>query len=383
MTELALRNGDAHASSLIGWAEEARAAALIARTLAPTPFVPDTLKVRDGQGRLDLDATVAQVSAALLTGQELGLMPMASLRSIDIIKGTPALRAATLRAIVQSQGHSIVVAESTASRAVVRARRAGTGETMEATWTIDRARQLDIAGREQWRKQPQSMLLARATAEAARWVAADAILGLPYVAEEIDPDTGAPTDAGPEPEQTPGLVPQTRQRTARRRTPMPAHTALGGPLPPPPPPPAARGRAEGAAAGPGSEAEAADTAEAPDPDAADGGGQTAAPGEPAPPVSSHDTGPAATHLITSPQLKKLHAMLGEANLSDRDLALRLLGEWIGRDLDTTKNLTREEASAVFDALQHHIDSMTRQLAGDSQPPVNETFTPDTPEENSS
>ena len=88
------------ALSLRTWFAEAEAAASIARQVADTPFVPDSLKrwtnpeERDPAKRvLDLDATVAVVSAALLAGQELGFSPMASLRSMDVIKGTPALGA--------------------------------------------------------------------------------------------------------------------------------------------------------------------------------------------------------------------------------------------------------------------------------------------------
>ena len=135
--------------SLSAWAAEAEAAAGIARALAGTAFVPDSLKVYGERRDLDLDATVAQVAAALLTGQELGFSPMASLRSIDIIppgSGSPALRAAALRGLLQSKGHDIWVVESTDTRAVVRGRRAGSEIVQESIWTIDRARKMELRG---------------------------------------------------------------------------------------------------------------------------------------------------------------------------------------------------------------------------------------------
>jgi hypothetical protein len=48
-----------------------------------------------------------------------------------------------------------------------------------------RGKPVEATGKENWQNQPQAMLLARATAECARLIAADAILGIPYAAEEL------------------------------------------------------------------------------------------------------------------------------------------------------------------------------------------------------
>ena len=224
--------------SLRTWAAELEAAAKIARDLAPTAFLPPTHRryFRDDHGRmldgkdnrpyrLDLDATTATAAAAIMRGWELGLPPGAALASISVINDTPALSALALRAILQTNGHDIwVLPESNATRAIVRARRAGSDDVQESTWTLDRARTAGLYPApefSQWRKNPGAMLIARATAEAARWVAADAILGIPYIVEELidalegdrrvgaacpraraavgrrpGPEAGAPQDAG-------------------------------------------------------------------------------------------------------------------------------------------------------------------------------------------
>lgn len=188
-------------SRLREWAAELEAAATISRQLAGTPFIPDSLKRfhRDDHGRnldgkdgrayrLDVESTTATAAAAILTGAELNLDPMAALRAITIINDTPALAAIALRGILLNAGHVIVVAESTGTRAVVRGRRFGDGEPQASTWTLDRAKTAGLyPGREtgQWRRNPTAMLVARATAECARWIASDAILGIPYIAEEL------------------------------------------------------------------------------------------------------------------------------------------------------------------------------------------------------
>ena len=263
LTDMTTARRRADEISIREWAAELEAAASIARQLAPTDFLPLTLKrwLRDDKGRpldgkdgrpaeIDLDATTATAAAAIMTGAELGLKPGAALRSIAVINNTPALSAITLRAILLNAGHEIwVLPDSNSARAIVRARRLGSDDVQQSTWTIDRAK---IAGlypgteRGQWRKNPAAMLVARATAEAARYVAADAILGIPYTAEElIDEIEGAemplalvgaaPADGdGADPRGLAAVAKKTR--TTRRKTTPPPLPAL------PAAPPAAHAR---------------------------------------------------------------------------------------------------------------------------------------------
>ena len=179
VAEVAAQQPSGAVSKLAQWAQDARSAHLIAQSLSGTEFVS-----KEFRGRPDL------VTAAILTGQEIGLEPMASLRSIDIIQGTPAMRAHALRALVQNAGHEIWLEESTETRAIVKGRRAGSSHVQTSVWTIDRAQKLGIANREQWRRQPQAMLVARATAEVCRLIASDVLLGMPYAVEELE-ESGA------------------------------------------------------------------------------------------------------------------------------------------------------------------------------------------------
>lgn len=167
-------------SSLAAWAYDASQAHKIATSLAKTSFVPASLR-----GRPD------DITAAILTGQELGLQPMASLRAMDVIQGTPALRAHAMRGLVQSRGHSVQLVESTGDRCVMRGRRKGETEWQMVEWTITRAERLGLTGKDQWKKQPTTMLIARATGEICRLIAADVLYAAPYVAEELD-DGGRP-----------------------------------------------------------------------------------------------------------------------------------------------------------------------------------------------
>jgi hypothetical protein len=210
MTEIATRDGAAPAlqaapTGLLLWAQEAQQAHQIARSLVRTSFVPDSLRCTDKRIPEDQwDAiTAGNITAAILTGNELGLRPMAALRSTDIIKGTPAMRAHTMRGLVQSHGHDVEPVSATDERVVMRGRRKGSTTWIEVEWTIDRAKRLGAYARnEQYKTQPKSMLTARATGEICRLVAADVLLGMPYASEELDmsedgPQPTTPSAGGP------------------------------------------------------------------------------------------------------------------------------------------------------------------------------------------
>src|SRR3954471_11883205 len=101
-------------TALVAWAQEASLAYDMATKLANTSFVPQSLRGKPGD-----------ITAAILAGSELGLKPMATLKSIDVIQGTPALRAHAMRGIVQKQGHQIELVESDDKHCVMRGRRKG------------------------------------------------------------------------------------------------------------------------------------------------------------------------------------------------------------------------------------------------------------------
>lgn len=206
-TDVEVRGADAVAvpfdpdSELQVWARDLTTAYQAARQLVTTSFVPRTYSGKP-----------EEAAAAIMTGQELGLLPLAALRSIDIIGGVPAMRAVALRALVQSKGHEIWVEESTKTQAVVAGRRRGSDKVERSVWTIDRARDLQLLGKENWKKQPIAMLLARATSELVRLIAADVILGIPYSLEEVQDMAAVETADAPRKAPASGSV---------RRKPLP------------------------------------------------------------------------------------------------------------------------------------------------------------------
>lgn len=189
MTELALRPEqgaelqtyqDANLARLETWAQQATAVHEMAVVIVTTSMCPKAYR-----GKAD------EATAAILAGIEMGLMPMASLRAFDDIQGTPAPKAITLRAVVQSRGHDLEVVEADEKHATVEGRRKGSDRWQRLTWTIERATQAGYPAKNpRWKADPTAQLVARATAEMARWIDSAAIMGMPYSAEEISDTTG-------------------------------------------------------------------------------------------------------------------------------------------------------------------------------------------------
>jgi hypothetical protein len=149
-----------------------RAGWRLARRISHTPFVPK-----------DLRGDPNSVLACILTGEELGLGPMQSLRMVNVIDGRPAASAELMRALVNRAGHRIDVVESRQDRVTLAGRRHDTGAVAKVTWTIGDAQRAKLTGNPAWAKYPRSMLLARATSELCRALFADVIGGL-YTPEE-------------------------------------------------------------------------------------------------------------------------------------------------------------------------------------------------------
>ena len=296
MTEIDLYQANApdttgaEVSSLMAWAQSASAAHEIAVHLVRTSFVPEGFR-----GKPD------EATAAILAGIEVGLQPMAALRSFDVIQGTAAPRANTLRAIVQSRGHEVWVVESTDTRAIVAGRRRGSDREQRSTWTIDRAAKLGLVNKSNWKNQPQAMLIARATSEICRLIASDAILGLPYSIEEL-------VDGGPVDPTAPVATTATAKRTAKRASAVAAPAAV------------TRGEV------------------APAPKVASD----------APPLPGDEPDPDG---ITAAQLKKIGALMREAGITDRTEALDLVSSVIGRDIETRNDLTKSEAHTLIEHLE--------------------------------
>ena len=147
----------------------------LADVISDTELVPPPLRGRP-------DAVVAVV----LAGHELGLGPMQSLQTIDLIQGRPSLSPEGMRALVLSRGHSLIV-EAGDEEATIRCHRREwpADQWSSHTFTLADAERANLLGKGSWSSYPRAMLTARATAEACRATFPDVIAGVSYTAEEL------------------------------------------------------------------------------------------------------------------------------------------------------------------------------------------------------
>lgn len=167
------------------WMRSASIAQQLAAVMCAGPFAP-----RGFRGNTEATAT------AILAGMELGFSPSRALRSFHVVEGNATLAAESMRALIAAKGHEIKVIRGT-DGATVRARRKGTEEWLETSFTIEDAITAELVsrgaggkltGKDNWRKYPITMCANRATTQMAKDNFADVIGGMDGMEEMQDAD---------------------------------------------------------------------------------------------------------------------------------------------------------------------------------------------------
>ena len=281
---------------LIAWAQAAEAAHRLAQALSKTSFVP-----KEFQGR-EYDAT-----AAIIMGDELGLSPLAALRSIYVVHGQPALYARTMVALAQSHGHQIWTDESSEAKVTVSGQRRGSSKVETSTWTIARAKKAGYTSNKKYDSNPQEMLYSKAAGEVARKIAADVLAGVSMSVEDLELEEPAPTTT------------IKRAAAARENT-----TSIKRADPPPAPP---------------------------EPEFEPSGLDEFAPVE----------------LITPGQSAKMHAAFNGLGITkeDRTERLAITAQVIGHNVTSSTELTKDEATKLID----HLENIAQPLP--DEPPLDD------------
>lgn len=285
---------------LAAWVDAASNARRLVAPLVDTPFVPDNYRPKvdpratPEQKREAYEIAVATATAAVLQGLSLGIDPLMALQQIYVVHGRPGMYAKMMVALVQSHGHEVWDEDLTDTRAVVAGRRRGTDNIVRITVTMDQARKAGWATRnDNYAKTPQDMLWARAASRVCDRIASDVLKGLASV-EAIQDELSTPTGNG--------------TRTVAPRPAIQATASVEPPL------------------------DDEETATALTPEPAAGPGST-------------DEPP-----ITQAQQRKLHALLRERFGNNRDAGLVYLSGVVERELTTTNDLSKAEATACIDDL---------------------------------
>jgi hypothetical protein len=140
-----------------------------------------------------------QALAVIEYGRELGFGPFYALQNVNIIQKKPACSSQMFLAMAQRMGGEIryLNAQSDDTKAVVVYKRPNWPDWERLEFTIQQAHDLQLTKKDNWKKQPKTMLKWRAIAEAARTAFADALSGF-YLAEELGASYEITPDGGME-----------------------------------------------------------------------------------------------------------------------------------------------------------------------------------------
>jgi hypothetical protein len=133
----------------------------------------------------------ADIMLAVGLGQSMGLSPAESLYRIDVIQGKPTASAELIAANVRKAGHKLRVTgdERSATATIVRS----DDPDFEFTVTRDQAwaQAMGLVSKDNYKKQPGTMLQWRAITAVARLACPEALYGVAYTADEMTDLPGA------------------------------------------------------------------------------------------------------------------------------------------------------------------------------------------------
>lgn len=166
--------------------DEAPVSMQLLTTLMNTPTVPERYR-KSPTGAQDM-------MAAIITGRELGVAPMAAIRQLYLINGQASMMAQLMAGLVFRAGHRIRYAVHTPEQEVVaeawRLNPEGTKFELEGSWKFgkDDAELAGLGGKDTYEKYPYLMYAARATSALCRLYFPEVVSGVGYVPDEIGID---------------------------------------------------------------------------------------------------------------------------------------------------------------------------------------------------
>jgi hypothetical protein len=325
-------NGEVASRDIVdGWSKVLVQYTQLAAEVCDTEFVPKGMRGKP-----------ATVVACWMTGRELGIGPMTSLKHVQLVDGTATLSAEYKRARILAAGHQFEVLEHSTVKCTIRARRRGSNWTEPLTYTIQMAQTAKLVKPGgAWTTRPRKMLFARVTSEMADMLFPDLTMGLPttelaedgdyrdgeFVGQEIAADMPSAASGSAE---ASGTAPVQR-RTRRTKEQIAADNAAKAQAP---------------------ELDADESEQPSDADQEEDFLSESEPGtdmEPAVADAEIVDEPSGTDLAGSMQLRRIEVLFGEIGVSEKDrLAAGSIA--LGRKLAKYAGLTADEAGIMIDIL---------------------------------
>jgi hypothetical protein len=132
-------------------------------------------------------ANPGAVLLAMDWADRVGLSVMDAIHGVAWVQGRPVIDATLLRALAIKAGYRVLVTEASRTSATAKVVLTTTGETLgSVTYSMEDAKTAGLAGKENWRKNPEDMLVARATSRAVRRYCSDALVGGGLTEDEVE-----------------------------------------------------------------------------------------------------------------------------------------------------------------------------------------------------
>lgn len=152
--------------------------------LAKSDLLPTSYYGANGQPR-NYELATHKVIAVAMMGAELGIPTWSAINNITVIQGKPTIAPQLMLALIHRSGmlrnHKIEVTDTAATCTM---HRVGMDSAHAETFSMEDAKRMQLAGKDNWSKQPKTMLKWRAVAACARIVFPDIILGF-YTQDEM------------------------------------------------------------------------------------------------------------------------------------------------------------------------------------------------------
>ena len=148
-----------------------------------------------------------QALALMLLSQAEGLHPATAARDYHVIQGRPTLKADTMLARFQAAG-GVVEWHDYTDKLVKATFSHPRGGKVTVAWTLETAKEAELAGKDMWKKFPRAMLRARVISEGIRTVFPGVLAGM-YTPEEVKDMVevkGEAETSGPNPIEPPPPV---------------------------------------------------------------------------------------------------------------------------------------------------------------------------------
>lgn len=125
------------------------------------------------------------VFLALEWAQQRNLAVLDVLHGVAFVHGKPVIDSTLQRALAIAAGYRLTITHADEQRATVVVTR-NNEQLGTASFTIEEARTAGLAGKDNWKRHPTEMMVARATTRAIKWFCPEALLGGVLTEDELE-----------------------------------------------------------------------------------------------------------------------------------------------------------------------------------------------------